>query len=119
MDGIFSELRSNVFVIAVCQNIKMIDQAILRPGRIDVKIQISQPDRSTSVAILQKLIEKAPNEMDNEQVEWIIDRANIQCTADIIFLYRQAAMDAIRQSEILTFRIFENLIISSEPGTVA
>jgi proteasome-associated ATPase len=34
----------------------MIDPAILRPGRLDVKIEISRPDREASVDILGKYL---------------------------------------------------------------
>lgn len=41
MDG-FTQ-NSKVFIIAATNNIKLIDQALLRPGRFDIKVYIPPP----------------------------------------------------------------------------
>ena len=54
IDGV--EGLENVIVIGASNREDMIDPAILRPGRLDVKIEISRPDREASVDILGKYL---------------------------------------------------------------
>ncbi len=54
LDGV--EELGNVLVIGASNREDMIDPAILRPGRLDVKIEISRPDRDASVDILGKYL---------------------------------------------------------------
>lgn len=59
IDGV--ESLDNVVVIGASNREDMIDPAILRPGRLDVKIRIGRPDRAGSVEILTKhLTESVP-----------------------------------------------------------
>ena len=57
LDGV--ESLSNVIVIGASNREDMIDPAILRPGRLDVKIEISRPDRDASIDILNKYLTAA------------------------------------------------------------
>ncbi len=54
LDGV--ESLSNVIVIGASNREDMIDPAILRPGRLDVKIEVSRPDRAASRDILGKYL---------------------------------------------------------------
>lgn len=54
LDGV--EELSNVIVIGASNREDMIDPAILRPGRLDVKIEISRPDPQASMDILTKYL---------------------------------------------------------------
>ena len=54
IDGV--EQLDNVIVIGASNREDMIDPAILRPGRLDVKIRIERPTRAGSVDILQKYL---------------------------------------------------------------
>src|SRR5690606_635417 len=54
LDGV--ESLSNVIVIGASNREDMIDPAILRPGRLDVKIEISRPDHAGTVDILGKYL---------------------------------------------------------------
>ncbi|MBW3087138.1 proteasome ATPase [Bifidobacterium sp. 82T24] len=51
LDGI--ETLRNVMVIGASNRIDMIDPAVLRPGRLDVKIRIDRPGRSQAASILR------------------------------------------------------------------
>jgi proteasome-associated ATPase len=51
LDGV--ESLDNVMVIGASNRIDMIDPAILRPGRLDVKIRVDRPDREQAVQILR------------------------------------------------------------------
>lgn len=54
LDGV--EKLSNVIVIGATNREELIDPAILRPGRLDVKIRIDRPDRSAARDIFAKHI---------------------------------------------------------------
>lgn len=54
IDGV--EQLDNVIVIGASNREDMIDPAILRPGRLDVKIRIDRPDRAGSVDIILKYL---------------------------------------------------------------
>ena len=54
LDGV--ETLDNVIVIGASNRIDMIDPAVLRPGRLDVKIRIDRPGRSEAADILSRYI---------------------------------------------------------------
>ncbi|MDO4887132.1 MAG: proteasome ATPase [Actinomycetaceae bacterium] len=54
IDGV--EALTNVIVIGASNREDMIDPAILRPGRLDVKIRIERPSREGSLDILSKYL---------------------------------------------------------------
>jgi proteasome-associated ATPase len=54
IDGV--ELLENVIVIGASNREDMIDPAILRPGRLDVKIKIERPDAESARDILSKYL---------------------------------------------------------------
>jgi len=54
IDGV--ELLKNVIVIGASNREDLIDPAILRPGRLDVKIKIERPDERAAGAILAKYL---------------------------------------------------------------
>lgn len=51
LDGV--EALGNVMVIGASNRVDMIDPAVLRPGRLDVKIRIDRPDGEAAVAIVR------------------------------------------------------------------
>lgn len=54
MDGV--ESLSNVIVIGASNRQDLIDPAILRPGRLDIKISVGRPDQHAARAIFQKYL---------------------------------------------------------------
>src|SRR5437762_9588527 len=54
IDGV--EGLKNVIVIGASNRQDLIDPAILRPGRLDVKIKIERPDRQAAVDIFGKYL---------------------------------------------------------------
>src|SRR3990172_8856011 len=54
IDGV--EGLKNVIVIGASNRQDLIDPAILRPGRLDVKIKIERPDRAAASDIFQKYL---------------------------------------------------------------
>src|SRR5208337_193203 len=58
IDGV--EGLENVIVIGASNREDMIDPAILRPGRLDVKIKIERPDAESAQDIFSKYTEQLP-----------------------------------------------------------
>lgn len=58
MDGMNS--KKNVFIIGATNRPDIIDQAILRPGRLDQLIYIPLPDEPSRVSILKANLRKSP-----------------------------------------------------------
>src|SRR5262249_61712281 len=54
VDGV--EGLRNVLVIGASNRPDLIDPAILRPGRLDVKIKVERPDRAAAGDIFQKYL---------------------------------------------------------------
>ena len=54
IDGV--ETLKNVIVIGASNREDLIDPAILRPGRLDVKIKIERPDAAQAADILAKYL---------------------------------------------------------------
>ncbi|MEZ2121330.1 proteasome ATPase [Corynebacterium sp. CCM 9203] len=67
LDGV--ESLSNVIVIGATNREELIDPAILRPGRLDVKIRVQRPDRAGAREIFQRLLhENIPVAGDPEKL---------------------------------------------------
>ena len=49
MDGV--ESLDNVVIIGASNRADMIDPAVLRPGRLDVRIRVDRPDRAGALDI--------------------------------------------------------------------
>ena len=83
VDGV--EGLRNVVVIGASNRPDLIDPAILRPGRLDVKIKVERPDRTAAGDILHKYVTR----------DLPIAAAEIRLHGDI-----QAALDAMIESAL-------------------
>lgn len=54
LDGV--ERLDNVIVIGASNRVDMIDPAVLRPGRLDVKIRVDRPDRDAALEIAARYL---------------------------------------------------------------
>lgn len=80
IDGV--ESLENVIVIGASNREDMIDPAILRPGRLDVKIKIQRPDAQAAAAIFSKYLTSDLPLHDEDLAEHSGDRD--ATTADMI-----------------------------------
>jgi transitional endoplasmic reticulum ATPase len=93
MDGI-EELKG-VFVVAATNRYDLIDQALLRPGRFDLLIELPFPDPAARLEILRVHTARLPMDSGLDLPAMAEELAG--CVgADIEGLCRQAAMLAIR-----------------------
>ncbi|MCX8190400.1 MAG: CDC48 family AAA ATPase [Candidatus Diapherotrites archaeon] len=95
LDGI--EELEKVVVIAATNRPELIDKALLRPGRIDVHIEIPMPDEKERLEILKVHTRNMPLAKDVNVIELAAD-TNGFSGADIAAICREAGMNAIRQA---------------------
>uniref|UniRef100_A0A182MHT0 AAA+ ATPase domain-containing protein n=1 Tax=Anopheles culicifacies TaxID=139723 RepID=A0A182MHT0_9DIPT len=102
MDGIgqaeqlassLSEDAKRVIVIAATNRPDMVDDALLRPGRLTKLIHIPAPDGTTRLAILRKLADRIPFAAD-VNMETIAQQTDRFSGADLQNLCTQAALNA-------------------------
>jgi proteasome-associated ATPase len=76
IDGV--ESLENVIVIGASNREDMIDPAILRPGRLDVKIKIERPDAQAAIDIFGKYL---TTDLPLSQVDLAVHGNDVQATA--------------------------------------
>jgi transitional endoplasmic reticulum ATPase len=95
IDGI--ERASGLIMIAATNRPEMLDPALLRPGRFDVKITIGMPDASSRRKILQVHTHRKPL-VDFRQVENLVQLTDGLVGAEIEALCNRASLNAVRRA---------------------
>jgi transitional endoplasmic reticulum ATPase len=93
MDGI-EELRG-VVVLAATNRRDLIDPALLRPGRLDLLLEMPFPDKAARLEIFRIHTREKPLE-DDINLDQLAEITHGYVGADIEFVCRRAAMLAIR-----------------------
>jgi len=103
LDGVHSakntDRESSVLVLVACRHLHQLDDALLRPGRLQVHVQLGKPDRDTVMAIISKYLAKVPCGHDL-QIASIVDDLFIQkrpSCAQAKAVCTDAIMAAIRE----------------------
>jgi len=117
MDGI--EEFGRLCVIGATNRIELIDEALLRPGRFDYRLQVKRPDAEGCFRILEITTEEMPlsPEVDKRKLS---EKLKGYTGADISFMAREAAYNCMRRSLKINGSIttedvdYESVII--EPG---
>ncbi len=94
LDGI--EELEKVVVIAATNRPDLIDEALLRPGRIDLKIEIGLPDEKSREEIFRIHTKGMPLAGDVD-IKWLVKQTEGRSGAEISALCREAAMQAMRE----------------------
>ncbi|RNJ50587.1 CDC48 family AAA ATPase [Methylocystis hirsuta] len=94
LDGV--EALGNVWVIAATNRLDMIDDALLRPGRLDFHLEVTRPDREARAAILGVHLRKRPLD-ERIDLAALADLTEGMSAAEIRFLCDRAALNAIRR----------------------
>ena len=91
MDGF--EVQDGILVIAATNSYRSLDEALIRPGRFDLKYTISNPDDSTRIKLIDLYTKqkKLSDEIDKQQLSDCFE--NLTCSA-IETILNVASMEA-------------------------
>ena len=96
LDGI--EDLEKVTVIAATNRRDLVDPALLRPGRIDLQIEIGIPDEVTRQKILEVHLKSMPLAQD-VSIKGIVKKTEGWTGAELQNITREAGMNAIRRAQ--------------------
>lgn len=94
LDGI--ESLRDVWLIAATNRLDMMDDALLRPGRLDFHLEVSKPDLTGRKAILAVHLRKKPVDKDID-VAVLAELTDGMSAAEIRFVCDRAALNAVRR----------------------
>jgi len=113
LDGFDSS--SGIFVIAATNRIDILDSALTRPGRIDKKIHIPNPDKETRKAIIEIHIKSKPYE-SSINIDLLVELTSGLSGAQIENVLNESMLKALRDSRKLISLEDINEIINREIG---
>ena len=103
LDGFKS--TNGIFIMGATNRIDLLDEALIRAGRVDKKIYVGNPDKKTREAIIQIHIKGKPHNMNINQ---LVDLTNGYSGAHIENLLNEAMLYALRQNrEMMTISDIE------------
>lgn len=95
MDGVGS--KKNLFFIGATNRPDILDEALIRPGRLDQLIYIPLPDKPSRVSVIKAVLRKSPI-APNINFEFLGELTDGFTGADITELCQRATKAAIRES---------------------
>lgn len=95
MDGIGA--KKNVFIIGATNRPDILDDALLRPGRLDQLVYIPLPDLKSRISILKSVLRKVPIDQ-NVSLEFIGKMCEKFSGADLKELCNQICKSAIKEA---------------------
>jgi len=95
IDGV--GVKKNVFFVGATNRPELLDEALLRPGRLDQLIYIPLPDLPARQGILESTLRKAPI-APNVPISFISQKTEGFSGADLAELCQRAAKAAVRDS---------------------
>jgi transitional endoplasmic reticulum ATPase len=94
IDGV--EVLRDVWVVAATNRPDIVDDALLRPGRIDYQLEVPKPDEVARAAILAVHLRAKPVD-DAVDVARLAEQTDGLSAAEVRFVCDRAAMNAIRR----------------------
>eukprot|EP00922_Rhytidocystis_sp_ex-Travisia-forbesii_P000820 GHVS01001183.1.p1 GENE.GHVS01001183.1~~GHVS01001183.1.p1 ORF type:complete len:504 (+),score=100.07 GHVS01001183.1:97-1512(+) len=89
--------KKNLFFIGATNRPELLDEALLRPGRLDQLIYIPLPDLPARISVLQAVVRKSPIAA-NVPIPFVAQKTAGFSGADLAELCQRAAKAAIRDS---------------------
>ncbi|CAN8072313.1 unnamed protein product [Agarophyton chilense] len=102
LDGVHG---GDVFVLACAADLKSLDPAMVRPGRIDNTIKLDLPNRENRASILQMVLKDMAiscGEGDRSLMDWLVNETEGMTGAALVSLCDEAGMIAIEEEGINT-----------------
>lgn len=96
MDGV--EPLQNVTIVAATNRPDMLDEALLRPGRIDRILYVPLPDAAARLAILEARVMRMPH-TDDVVASELAARTAGYSGAEIVAVCREAVMNAMDEAD--------------------
>jgi transitional endoplasmic reticulum ATPase len=116
MDGIMT--LSDIVVIAATNRPDMVDSAVLRPGRFDRIIYVSEPDEKSRLEIFKIYTKEMPIASDVD-LNYLASMTKYYSGADIESICREAAMHTLRRDKsagTVTFDDFKTALKEVGPS---
>lgn len=96
MDGFTPSDR--IVVVGATNRMDLVDPAILRAGRFDIKVHIPLPTSHERKGIFKKLLERRTksHEVDEDTIQMIGEKTQQWCGADLEFLLNESIYRVIK-----------------------
>lgn len=95
MDGVGA--KKNIFIVGATNRPEIMDEALLRPGRLDQLIYIPLPDQPSRLGILKANLRKTPVSKDVD-LNFMAQLTDGFSGADITEICQKAAKSAVRDA---------------------
>jgi transitional endoplasmic reticulum ATPase len=107
--------KSKILVVAATNRPQLIDQALLRAGRMDKRIFVGPPDKAARVELFKLFLSDRPvNGIDYEK---LADLTNNYVSSDIEYIATESAREAVvRNLEYIDQDIIEHVINKTPPS---
>lgn len=108
--------KDGVFVIATTNQPQLIDEAVLRRGRIDYIIYVPMPDEAARAELFAIHLKDRPcaDNIDGKRLARLTER---YVASEIAFVVSQAALIASRSDALITQSLLERMIKETSPRT--
>lgn len=108
MDGFNAKGEKGVLVIGATNRIDILDEALLRPGRFDFKVEVGLPGFEDRVKLLQFFLKGRKTEgITTERLKEIAGQTDGWSPADLKALVDEAAWRALERNEPITADAFK------------
>ncbi|KAF9203270.1 hypothetical protein BGZ49_006613 [Haplosporangium sp. Z 27] len=117
MDGV--EERTNVFVVGCTNQPQAIDDALLRPGRLDQLVYIGYPTLQDRTEIITTIGQRIPLPSSSETITALAKMTVGFSPADLSALFREAAVLTLRRdisSKVVEMSDIEQVIQEMKPS---
>lgn len=101
MDGILSKNcqgEERVLIVACTNRVQIVDPAVLRPGRLDYKLQLNKPTQGQILEILKGYLDRIPHTLSSDDVTALAQSCCGFTGAQIETLIRESALQSVRES---------------------